>query len=154
MHDSTKTMFTVLSLTLSMLAGGLRAEAASPIYSQTTPAMSRVSFPGEYDGYSTDFAMMHDGTYGIVVNVTYYPNPRTSDSQSVLFVPAAGAIRRVGNTLIWSVNGEEIQVAHTRWWYSVWLPETNVNVNVTATRNNNTGRGFTVYDLSVSLEAL
>ena len=129
----------------------LNAPAIAAVSTETLPASARISFPGTSEGYSTELYEMKDGNYGIAVEFKYYVDPRSSSSESVGFVPAKGTIHRVGNDLIWTVDGQDLTIAHTRWWYSTFVLNDGVTINAKATQNYGTGSGFNVFDVSAEL---
>jgi hypothetical protein len=143
---------TILALAIltSLSIVSASAFAATTIL-PTLPRTAQIRFPGTSEGYSSELVKMKDGNYGIAVEFTYYVDPRDSSVEAVVFAPAMGVIHRVGNDLVWTVNGQDMTIAHTKWWYTTFLLNAGVSIEVNAAQNYGTGSGFTVFDVSAEL---
>jgi hypothetical protein len=118
---------------------------------QMLPAVAQVEFPGNYHGYEVRFVELKGGNFGVGVYAQWYEGSRNHGVVGAAFAPAQGVIKRVGDSLVWFVNGRQIQLAHTKWWYDTWLPEDSVALKAQSTPDHGNPSGFNVYNLSAQI---
>jgi hypothetical protein len=116
----------------------------------TSPEVDNVSIPGNFEGSFTNFISMGDGTYGIIVSLQsthYYSGTK---NYNAYFKPNEGVIRKVGNTLVFSLDGVETVIATKGRWFNSWKLKPGVSI-ATNIEESDRRLGWDVYSVSAEL---
>lgn len=139
-----KTALMILMFTL-----GLNAFATTVI--TTSPEVATVSIPGSLSGTSTSFISMGDGTFGIVVALNSVHYQSGDRNYNGYFRPTEGVIKKVGNTLVYTLDGVDTIIARKNAWYSPWKKSPGVKIDFRVERSGSR-LGWDLYDVSANLE--
>lgn len=116
----------------------------------TSPAVDTVSIPGDFEGSLTNFISMGDGTFGIVVSLKSSHYYSGTQNYNAYFRPNEGVITKVGNTLVFDLDGVKTVIATKGRWFNSWnlKPGVSIATNVEATDRR---LGWDVYSVSAEL---
>lgn len=116
----------------------------------TSPEVDTVSIPGDLEGSLTNFISMGDGTYGIVVALQSFHYQSGTKNYNAYFRPTEGAISRVGNTLVFDLDGVKTVVATKGRWFNSWKLSPGVSI-ATNIEESDRRLGWDVYSVSAEL---